>query len=141
MEVRHPVLAPESETAVDVYVDDRDGPIWIEVKFDKATSNTHFGNLINDICRLALIREGKSLMLYVAAEEIRRVESLDPRFLSTDPFCLDAAFFEKLHRDVKKRVNGRVAKKLEGTTTTVRLLAQRMDRSPACLLYEISTRP
>jgi hypothetical protein len=126
MEVRHPILAPKSETAVDVCVRRPDSPTWIEVKLDKTSLafNTHFGNLLNDVFRLALIREGTSLMLYVTAKEmLARLESYDRRFLGIEPFCLDGAFLEKLPPDAKKRLNVIVTEKLAGKTAIVMPLA------------------
>jgi hypothetical protein len=142
MEVHHPTLPPESYSAVDVCVHHPDGDIWIEVKLDKTAPgfHTHLGYFLNDICRLALIREGKSFMLYVAANGmVDRLQKWDSRFVGTDPIFLDASFFGKLHMDTKKRIKEKVRADLnDGAITSVRLVNSPEGHTPVCLLYEIN---
>jgi hypothetical protein len=142
MEVRHPVLPPESWTCIDVHVRPPIGPIWIEVKFDKTRSDTHIANFINDIFRLALIREGRSLMLYVAETTmIERLKKRDPRFLKSDSFLLDAEFFEKLPKFAKKDVKEVVLKKLDPRMAAISLLDYHEGEALGCLLYEVTAQP
>jgi hypothetical protein len=134
MEVPHPVFDKQSWTMVDVRVFSPEGPIWIEVKFDKTVAKNKFGHLLNDICRLALLNSsGVALMLYVAP---KGVEETLQKYLpdnGTTPLDLDT-----LDKHVKKPLKMMVLQKIEG----IRVIAKRVSReevgSLVCLLYEVS---
>ncbi len=146
MEVRHPILAKESETAVDIRVLTPQGPIWIEVKFDKAVSgfNTHLGNLLNDLCRLALIQEGTALMLYISPKEMaEQLADFNRQVLGMDanPIALDEALFKKLPPYARKRLKELVIEKLDGTKVFTKYCGPEPIHSLVCLLYEVRSRP
>jgi hypothetical protein len=142
LDAHHPYLPPEKWADIDIYVRHPGAPVSVGVRFDKTDSDAHIGDLLNDIFCLALLREGRSLMLYVAETKmIERLKKRDPRFLKSDSFLLDAELFERLPKTAKKGVKDEVLKKLDPRMASLSLLDYHEGEPLACLLYEVSVQP
>jgi hypothetical protein len=113
-----------------------EGPLWIEVKFDKAVSKSKCGHLLNDICRLALLNErGVALMLYVAPREA--AETLQ-RYLPDDgTTSLD---LDTLDKNVKRPLKMMVLEKIAGTKILAKRISQEEAGRLICVLYEVSSK-
>lgn len=133
MEIPHPRFDKQSWTMVDIRVVCSEGPVWIEVKFDKRVAKNKFGHLLNDICRLAFLNEdGAAVMLYVAP---KGVEERLQKYLPDDgttPLDLDT-----LDDDVKKSLKVMVLQKIAGTKVFAKLVSREEVGSLVCLLYEV----
>ena len=135
MEVRNPTLQEISWTTVDISIG---RTTWIEVKFDKVASRSHYGKLLIDLFRLALIREGRCLMLYVAPEKmVDLLGKENSRHLSMDSYTPNAELLDKLPESVEKKLNTPTRRKLHSAKPMIKLIGCRLERSPICLFYEV----